>query len=131
MLTKKSIAMIGLSVGLSVCSLSGYAQSLTIVNNTDLQSTSIINNGICSSQLGNDGITQPHSTHVINDKIIALACFGNTNNCRADVYMTNNCSGSLIATVTFDTKIGIKAIKNYSAKYNFTNDAFNIIINSV
>lgn len=131
MLLKKSVCLIGLSIGLCLSAAPVFAQALTIVNNSNSPSTSIINNGICSSQLGSDGVTQPHTTHVVNDKIIALACFANPSNCKADVYMTNNCSGPLVATAVFDTKNGMKSIKNFSDKYKFTIGAFNIIIDPV
>ncbi|MBX3708911.1 MAG: hypothetical protein KIT56_10200 [Gammaproteobacteria bacterium] len=105
--------------------------SLTIVNNTDQDSTSIINNGICSDSLPG-GVTKAHSPNVISDVIIGLACLGHPSNCQADVYMTNNCNkegAAKVATVLFDTKAGIKNISMNSTTYKITGSGFNVQLN--
>ncbi|MBV9575565.1 MAG: hypothetical protein JO149_02955, partial [Gammaproteobacteria bacterium] len=88
-----------------------YASTdLTIVNNTKNYSTSVINNGPCSTILGDIGVTKPNSTSIVPSDEVKFACTLNESNCAADVYMTNNCSGPKIATVIFDTDAGIKSV---------------------
>jgi len=112
---------------LSLCSLSfsAHAKELTIVNNSDFYSTSFINGTMCSSTLSG-GITQPHSTNVVADSVINLACLFYPTNCTADVYMTKNCSGLKVGTVVFDTKKGIKSIVNLTTKYKISGSYFRI-----
>lgn len=126
---RKSILASALTIGLSFISMQAYAaQSLTIVNNTNQDSTSRINGGLCSTVFGADGVTKAHSTHVVGDKIIALACVGNSSNCKAEIYMTNNCSGPVVGTAVFDTNAGIKSIDVVSDIYKFGIEPFRITI---
>lgn len=126
---RKSIFASALSIGLSLIAAQSFAaQALTIVNNTNQDSTSKINGGLCSTVFGSDGVTKAHSTHVVSDKIVALACMGNSSNCKADIYMTNNCSGPVIATAVFDTNTGVKSIDVVSDIYKFGIGPFNITI---
>ncbi len=125
---KKNIVTGLLTIGVSMASIHGYAQALTIVNNTDQDSTSVINGGLCSTVFGSDGVTKAHSTNVVSDKLIALACVLNSSNCKADIYMTNNCSGPVIASAVFDTKTGMKSIDVTSDMYRFGIGAFDITI---
>lgn len=97
-----------------------YAGSLTINNNTDFDSTSKINDGLCSTVFGSDGVTKAHSTHIISDKLISLACVLNSSNCKATIFMTNDCSGPIIANIILDTKTGIKNIDVLSSQFKFT-----------
>lgn len=127
---RKSILASALTIGLSLISMQSYAaQSLTIVNNTNQDSTSKINGGLCSTVFGSDGVTKAHSTHVVSDKLVALACMGNSSNCKAEIYMTNNCSGPVVGTAIFDTNTGIKSMDVVSAIYKFSIEPFRITIN--
>lgn len=127
---KKTIISSLLTIGIAAISMQANAgQSLTIVNHTNQDSTSIINNGLCSTAFGSDGVTSAQTTHVINDKLIALACFANSSNCKADIYMTNNCSGPIVATAIFDTKTGMKSISVFGDTYAFIMGAFDLTIN--
>ncbi|HTM63677.1 MAG TPA: hypothetical protein VL360_04165 [Gammaproteobacteria bacterium] len=87
---------------------------LRITNNTDLDSTSVINSKRCSSDvLGEGGITRAHSTNEVSSIKIKLACGLNRENCTADVYMTANCNKSgqpPIARVILDVNKGIKSV---------------------
>lgn len=87
---------------------SDFASDLTIVNDTNRDSTSIINHGLCSTILGDSGVTKAHSTNVVAASTVKKACFFNKTNCQADVYMTNNCTGPKVATVIFDISTGVK-----------------------
>lgn len=107
-LIMKSAAIIGLSC-LSTIAAAG---NLIITNNTDEPSTTVTN-GKCSTQwLGEGGITKPHEKRELKETQLRVACGkDHLDNCVADVYMTNNCTGPVIATVTLDTKKdGIKNV---------------------
>lgn len=125
-----------LSTGLFAISISGMsilahgANSLTIVNNTAQDSTAIINNGGCSaSVLGEKGITRAGKQNTIDSFIIWYACYASPANCKADVYMTSNCTGEKIATVVFDTNTGIKSISMLSNDYAFIGTGFSVHLN--
>lgn len=123
---RKIIAMPLIAMGLcSATALSYAANGLTIVNNTDEDSTSIINDGMCSNKL-TGGVTKAHSTNVVSGTIVSLACFGHASDCKAEVYMTNDCSGDKIATVMFDTKTGIKSVAMNTNQYQVSGSGFNI-----
>lgn len=95
---------------ISLSSLALAAQPLIIHNNTDFPSTTVTNNGPCSNILS-DGITPPHTPpagHTVSVKSIKAACILNSENCAARVYLSNNCSGAAIASVTFSINTGIK-----------------------
>lgn len=116
--------------------LMAQAGSLTVVNNTDHDSTTITNshkpNPMCSANLpGGKGITRAHTTNVIPENTVNIACIKDKQNCKADVYMTNNCSGPMIATVIFDIKSGIKSVTMLNDKYNISGSGFYITIDSV
>jgi hypothetical protein len=91
--------------------LSAMAGALTIVNNTDQDSTSVINSGACSDILGDSGVTRAHTTNVVPENLVAKACIFNKVNCKAEIHMTSDCTGPVIATVVFDVKQGIKNIQ--------------------
>ncbi|MBA3660554.1 MAG: hypothetical protein H0W64_02385 [Gammaproteobacteria bacterium] len=88
-----------------------HAGDLIIVNNTDKDSTSVINKGYCSTTImGKDGITKARTTKIVKDLQLRMACMKNLDNCKADVYMTNDCTGPIAATVTLSVKTGIKQV---------------------
>ena len=126
---KKIICNSLLAVSMSSVSVLAFA-ALTIVNNTNKDSTSIINDGICSNTLpGGVGVTKAKSTNIINDTIIGIACWGHASDCKADVFMTTNCNSggaSKIATVVMDTKKGIKSVTVNSPDCKFTASGFTI-----
>lgn len=107
------------------------AGDLVLNNRTDYDSTSIINNGACSTILGEAGIARAHTEgNTVPDKKIRFACILNRHNCRADVYLTANCTGSKIFTVFFDVDSGIKTGETivYDSKYNLVGSGFNMTI---
>lgn len=101
-------------------SFSVMASDLTIVNNTNRDSTSVINNGPCSDILGASGITHAHSTNVVPENMIYKGCISNRTNCRADVHMTSNCTGPTVAVVIFDVKRGIKSVQPVDTSQGYT-----------
>lgn len=103
--------------------------SLTISNQTKHDSTTIVNSGFCSTKiLGKDGITKPGETKVISDLKIRLACMTNLENCRADVYMTGDCTGDIISTVIFSIKTGIKSVSPPKDGYSVSYSPFSITV---
>lgn len=130
MSVKKIILTSLVAMSMSSISMMAYAK-LSIMNNTDKDSTSILNDGMCSSMLPG-GVTKAHSPNEVDDKIIAMGCLMHETNCKADVYMTNNCTGNKVATVFFDTKKGIKIPVEEHNKQHYSisvKGAFNIEIN--
>src|SRR3990167_1148962 len=123
---KKCILGLCLSVGLLPLAHAG----LNITNNTDKPSTAVINNGPCSTMLGEHGTTQPHTTNSVPDGIIKLACLIHTSDCKANLYMSDNCSVSVIANIVFDTKKGIRNIDNKNIDgYTVSGSGFDATIN--
>jgi len=93
-----------------------HAQTLYIHNNTDFPSTTVANNGPCSSIL-KDGVTQPHSTNPVSEGSLKAACIKNKENCDARVYLTSNCTGPVTAKVVFSITTGIKSHETIDANY--------------
>lgn len=126
MSVKKTIITSLLAMSVSSVSIFAQAANLTIINNTGQDSTSYINNSpLCSSYIPN-GTTKAHSTNVIPESTISAACMVDTVNCKADVYMTNNCTGPVVATIIFDINQGIKGIIPRSPIYKFSGGGFTI-----
>lgn len=98
------------ALGLSSITIASFAASdLVIDNQTAKDSTSVIN-GVSCSNIFDGGVTKAHSKNVVKSSILKFACIINPSNCTAAVYMTANCTGPLIATITFDVNNGIKNI---------------------
>jgi len=131
MLVKKSIITSLLAISVTSLPVLAQAGDLDVSNNTDEYSTTYILNPIgkvCSSTaLGDDGITKPRQqNHIISEGKLNLACFADKTNCVAEVYMTNDCSGDKVATVTFDTSTGVKSISMSSNKYVISGSGFKL-----
>lgn len=103
---------------------------LTITNNTKLDSTCIINGTVCSNALGDIGITHPGKTNTIPATTVGLACWGHNDDCVADVYMTNNCTGPKIGTVHLNTSSGIQSASVDDSNYriDYQKDDFFVIL---
>jgi len=96
----KTITIIAICTTISTTSLLAHA-TLTIRNNTSFSSSAIINDGMCSNEMGTEGITAPNSGHVISDEIIGYAC--DTFPCKAEIFANDSCSrsdGNPIAIIT-------------------------------
>lgn len=98
---------------------------LVINNRTDTNSTSIIAPYGCSAQfLKGYGITKANSQNRIPQFTIEkIACYWHPNDCAADVYMNDSCSGQKIATVTLSTTRGVyKVDMTPGSKYKITSE---------
>src|SRR3990167_5526407 len=123
-LSARFLAIVICSIPLCV-----QAGNLTVVNNTNFDSTTITNNFSCSDHLpGGKGITKAHSTNVIPENTVNVACIRNKDNCKADVYLTANCTGPMVATVIFDVKNGIKSVAVHDSKYKISGTGFYITL---
>lgn len=129
MLKKALISFI--AVGISSISINALAQDLYTTNNTKLDSTCRTNDNLCSTDiLGAAGITKAgEQRKKTSGTQLKLACIKNLRDCKADIYMSNNCSGNKIATIKFDTLgNGVKSIEINDPQYNITGNNFEITI---
>lgn len=123
-----SCLVMGLSTPLAALATQS---DLTISNNTKQYSTCVINNGPCSSVLGAEGVTSPgEQNHKVSAATINFAC-SFKKDCVADVYMSKNCTGDKVATLSFNVDSGISAapkILNSKYKINAPLKSFNVSI---
>lgn len=86
--------------------------SVVITNNTSLYATGYLNSSICSSSVGNSGTLNPKpGTLTIAQGVLDFWCSNRT--CTMEVFLTKNCSGKSIATVSADAKHGVTNIVNH------------------
>lgn len=105
----KTLALLGT---LTLASVPFAAQAdITIHNNTNSPATASVSISPCSNAAGDRGIIMPHSSITIPDFLVGLYC---TSDCKAQVFMSRNCSGKSIATVVGNVKQGVKSIDNHN-----------------
>jgi len=104
------------------------AAGLTIKNDTDKDSTSVINNGACSTILGESGVTRAHTEKTVPEYKIRIACMRHSHDCKADVYMSDNCKGPVVAKVIFDVSTGIKNVENMGLGYKISASGYKATI---
>lgn len=103
----KTLALLG---ALTVSAVPFAAQAdITIHNNTNAPATANVSISPCSNAAGNKGIIMPHSSITIPDFLVGLYC---TSDCKAQVFMSRNCSGKPVATVVGNVRQGVKSIAN-------------------
>lgn len=101
---KRLLCLSGLMAGLTL-SINAMAfcspgkPLLTITNNTTSNATSTLNNALCSTTIGDIGITKPQSQSTLNECQVIAACIMNESDCTAAVHMSNNCSGPVVGVV--------------------------------
>lgn len=120
------------SILIAGMSLPAFAGSLIIFNNTDFPSTSKINGFVCSRDvLGpKDGVTPKRTKKTIEEKDLVRACFSRTKECIADVYITDNCTGTPITQVTFTVANGVSKVTPPKMGYTESHSAFYIQVNA-
>ena len=107
-------------------------KDIIVINNTDKFSTSRINDGMCSSGLPSNGKTEPHKVNRIPELVAKLACGDLPNNCKADVYLTEDCSGPILSSVIFDIDTGVKSASPSGIPgYDVTFGGFGFSLNQV
>lgn len=123
----KSLALLG-AIALSTVSYAAYAtgKDMTINNNSDAVATASAGVSPCSGSIGDRGIIKPHSNVVIPSWAVGMYC---TSDCKAQVYISKNCSGKSIATVTANVRDGVKKIENHDVDgYQVVGSGFNMSI---
>lgn len=78
------------------------ANTLTVVNNSESDSTMMINNKCTSDILGERGITRSHQSNSYIAPLVKLAC-GPSQPCSATLYASYDCTGDDIGTGEIDT----------------------------
>lgn len=130
MLSIKKLLTAAVCIG-SLAGSVAFAGGLTIDNRTDYFSTAVINNGACSNKLPfGKGITNPHSVNDINEYLVKFACMSDTHNCKADIYMTNDCSGPVVANATFDVDQGITDFQLQDNRFDVKINGYSVIIDN-
>lgn len=124
---KKNLIKTLIVITASALPLVAQADKLTIVNDTNRDSTSIINGGSCSQDvLQEGGVTRRHATNTVSATNVFLACRRDPANCQADVYMQEHCKGPKIGTVIMDTSKGIKSVTMIDNSYAITGTGMTI-----
>lgn len=91
--------------------LLSYAHiSLTVSNNTEKPATAYIGTKFCSGDYGAMGIIEKHTKKAIPQFVIDTYC-GKA--CDVKIYMTTDCSGEKVATLSVDKQKGIVNIINH------------------
>ena len=99
-------------LALSCLSTVSFAKDLVIDNQTNENSTcKTYGKGKCSTELlKENGVTPAHQSRTYTEPKLRIACYPTPENCTAEVYADDNCSGAIIATAVFDLRTGIKSI---------------------
>lgn len=106
MIRIRSIALLS-ALTISISPLLAHAD--VIINNyTNAPGTAYAGMSPCSSVAGDKGIIKAHSKMVVPQFVLDVYC---SKSCKANVFMTKNCTGHKIATLTVD-KTGITGISN-------------------
>ena len=119
--------------------MSAMAANLNITNNTKFDVTTTINDKICSSSqpLGELGITHPGQTTHLTHEQVSAACILNESNCKADIHLSNDCTGPVIGTVYLYNNVlspsssHILGKTMYDAHYDVVANGLNIQLNTV
>jgi hypothetical protein len=109
----KLLVLLG-AVTLSMTPFAAFAD-ITIKNNTSSAATAFAGNSPCSSAAGDRGVMQPHAQVTIPDFLVGMYC---SSDCKAQVFMSKNCSGKSIATIVANKREGIKSIANNDSSPN-------------
>lgn len=129
---KKSILIGLMTVGFAATPVIALAgNDLHLDNNTTKDVTTKIH-GICSTTLlGADGVTKAKDHNKIIPYWKLLIACGGSGLCKAEVYMTNNCGGSKVSDVDFNTETGYQGSTTYSTKYKISGSSFTVKMDEV
>jgi hypothetical protein len=99
----KKIAFIGVAIALVNLPLYANAASLTTINNTDEFSSVRVTSGFIHPCSGDDGhYTKPRDTLETSWDVVKFLCMSSGSVCTADIYMTPNCTGEIVANASLD-----------------------------
>ena len=112
----KKFALIS-ALAFSAFPLFAYADDISIMNNTNSPGTGYLSgkysDSPCSSDAGTGGVIEPHSSIVLPEYVINLI-YCSISPCKGTIFMSTNCSGRKIATVTIDRRKGVTDITNHN-----------------
>lgn len=83
---------------------------ILVHNNSDFFGTGKLTLSPCSSSVGDQGIVHPHSTFNVPQSVLNMLC--GLKPCQAQVFLSNNCSGKPLASVTLEAKKGVVSYTN-------------------
>jgi len=95
-------------LSLITSSIFAYAD-IQVTNNTDSFGTAKLTLTPCSSRDGSNGILQPHSQMIIPSSDLSIC---GSSGCDVHVYMSQNCSGTMVAKVQVSKTQGVMNIQN-------------------
>lgn len=133
----RKIFMVGClmsAVSLPLSALAGV--SLTIDNQTNFDSASIVNGSLCTNKIPIPGnVTKAHTVNTISSVSLYIACHGNEANCTAEIYGNATCSQpneqnpiGKIGTAIVDTSSGLKSVTVTDPRFTETHDATHVSI---
>jgi hypothetical protein len=94
------------------------------ISNSSKNKLSFSIDNTCSNEIG---VINAHNVKVVSRKSIINACQAAPTHCEAEVYSTENCSGSSIVTLIFDvTGWGVMRIMPHTDSYHIGASGFNL-----
>ena len=84
---------------------------LLLQNETGAYATAYAGVSPCSSAAGDRGIIKPHESISVPGFALSLVC---ASGCEGNIYISKNCGGSKIATVTISDKKTVTHITNHN-----------------
>lgn len=109
---KKITLLLGISLlSLPLCA---YAD-LTVINDTNRDAAGKVNDSICSGNYGDKGLIHAHTSVTVPENQLMMGCGSHLRDCKADIYMTNDCSGDKAGTIIFDVASGITHVESSEA----------------
>ena len=111
---------------LLLLSSSTFAKELVIANNTNALATAKTKTSLCSSAGGDAGMLKPHDSLKVPQWIQDFYCAGQ---CDVDVYISDHCSGSSVATAHIKQGSGVTSINNHNqGTYRVAGSGYNIAL---
>lgn len=111
--------------------LAAQAGNLVIYNTSGHPSTSVIDDGACSTLIEGGVTPSDGQPNVISENNIKAACMASSwygRPCKADIYLSDSCTGSKIATVYLNISSGLQSLSPVAAPYGVTISGFEIRI---
>lgn len=102
-----------LSLALSLIifpTLSYSGQAFEISNHTASDATFIVNHDCSALVLGARGIIKPKQDQKLDEHIVTSLCANSGKICTIDFYLSNNCTGSVAATVVLHLEKGVQTL---------------------
>ena len=112
--------------------LAPFADNLEIWDDTDYNATFRVNQGDCSAVvLGKDGLTKAKSWSNVDMGAVISLCDKNQDKCSVDIYMTDDCTGSIVGTAIMNTAEGITSVESKKVDGFFVSRKRNVRVFSI